>query len=56
MNKIYLGISDTHDSGVALISDGKVLFAINEERLTRKKNGLWIPNQFITFSTFLLQH
>jgi carbamoyltransferase len=43
MNKIYLGISDTHDSGVALISDGKVLFAINEERLTRKKMDCGFP-------------
>ena len=45
MSDIILGIwgysSDspaiTHDSGAALIKDGKVLAAINEERLTRKK-------------------
>ncbi len=45
MSELILGIwgysadhrAITHDSGAALIEDGKVLAAINEERLTRKK-------------------
>ncbi|MCX5898344.1 MAG: hypothetical protein NTY29_09140, partial [Proteobacteria bacterium] len=32
-----LGIWDGHDSGAALIEDNRILFAINEERLTRRK-------------------
>ncbi|MBX4195820.1 hypothetical protein KW796_02610, partial [Candidatus Parcubacteria bacterium] len=35
---IVLGINlTTHDSGAVLIKDGKVLAAINEERLSRIK-------------------
>lgn len=34
---IFLGISDSHDSGVALIANGQIVAAINEERLSRKK-------------------
>ena len=35
---IVLGIHyETHDSGAALIKDGKILCAVNEERLSRKK-------------------
>ena len=32
-----LGISDNHDSGACLIKDGKLVAAINEERLRRQK-------------------
>ena len=32
-----LGIHYGHDANVALIEDGKILFAIGEERLSRKK-------------------
>ena len=32
-----LGISDNHDSGACLIREGRVLSAVNEERLARKK-------------------
>jgi len=34
---LYLGISEEHESGVCLVKDGNVEFAINEERITRKK-------------------
>ena len=34
---IVLGIHDGHDAGAALIKDGKVLAAINEERIVRVK-------------------
>lgn len=31
-----------HDSGAALVSDGRILAAVNEERITRRKNeGRW---------------
>lgn len=38
-----LGIHDGHNSGVALIQDGKVLAAINEERLNNIKNYSGAP-------------
>ena len=40
---LVLGISNSHDAGVAIIHDGKVLAAINEERLSRKKNASGFP-------------
>lgn len=42
MNKI-LGIWDGHDSGAALIQGHKILFAVNEERLTRRKLEIAFP-------------
>ncbi len=38
-----LGIWDGHDSGAALIEDSKILFAINEERLSRRKLEVEFP-------------
>ena len=35
---IILGINDAHDASACLIKDGKLVFAIQEERLTRIKN------------------
>lgn len=43
MDKYILGIWDGHDSGAAIIKDRKVLFAINEERLTRRKLEIKFP-------------
>ncbi len=40
---VYLGLSDSHDSGVALIAGGKILTAVNEERLSRKKMASGFP-------------
>lgn len=41
---MILGITDTtHDSGAALVYRGKVICAINEERLTRKKGQGGFP-------------
>ena len=37
----------THDSGAAIIRNGKVLAAINEERLSRKKTDGKFPFQSI---------
>ena len=46
---IILGISDTHDASACLIKDGKVIFAIQEERLTRTKNIASLPINSIKF-------
>ncbi len=40
---IILGIHDGHNSGVALIKDGEVVAAINEERLNNIKNYSGVP-------------
>ena len=42
-----LGIWDGHDSGAALLQDGRLRFAINEERLTRRKLEIRFPSQSI---------
>jgi predicted NodU family carbamoyl transferase len=42
-----LGINDTHDASACLIKDGKLLVAIAEERLTRKKNISNLPEKAI---------
>ncbi len=38
-----LGIWDGHDSGAALLNDGKIIFAANEERFTRNKLEVEFP-------------
>jgi carbamoyltransferase len=38
-----LGIWDGHDSGAALLQDGRLSFAVNEERLTRRKLEVRFP-------------
>ncbi|MGH9373813.1 MAG: carbamoyltransferase N-terminal domain-containing protein, partial [Vicinamibacterales bacterium] len=42
-----LGIWDGHDSGAALLQDGQLLFAVNEERLSRRKLEIAFPAQSI---------
>jgi len=41
--KVILGIWDGHDAGVALLRGSEILFAINEERLTRRKLEVGFP-------------
>lgn len=41
--KIVLGIHDGHNSSATLMQDGKVLYSIQEERLSRKKNECGYP-------------
>ena len=43
MADYILGVWDGHDSGAALIKDDKVIAAINEERLTRRKLEIRFP-------------
>jgi len=42
-----LGVWDGHDSGAALIEKNKILFAVNEERLTRRKLEIAFPQNAI---------
>jgi len=43
-----LGIWDGHDSGAALLVDGRLLCAVNEERFTRRKLEVRFPARSIT--------
>jgi carbamoyltransferase len=47
MNNYILGIWDGHDSGAAIIRGDRVLAAINEERLTRRKLEIRFPDKSI---------
>ncbi len=40
---IILGITTSHEAGAALIEDGRIVAAINEERLNRKKCAAGVP-------------
>jgi len=42
-----LGIWDGHDAGAALLRGGEVLFAVNEERLSRRKLDVGFPHRSI---------
>jgi carbamoyltransferase len=42
-----LGVWDGHDSGAALLQDGRLQFAVNEERLTRRKLEIRFPSRSI---------
>ena len=44
---IVLGINDGHNASAALLVDGAVVAALNEERLTRRKNEYGYPAQAI---------
>ena len=45
-----LGLWDGHDSGVSILKDNKVLFAVNEERLSRRKLEISFPEKSIEYS------
>ena len=40
---IILGIADNHDSGAAIVIDGKIIGAVNQERVDRVKNSGAFP-------------
>lgn len=46
-NDFILGIWDGHDAGAALLKGDQILFAINEERLSRRKLEVGFPRQSI---------
>jgi carbamoyltransferase len=41
---VILGVWDGHDAGAALVVDGRLVSAINEERLTRRKLEIVFPS------------
>jgi carbamoyltransferase len=45
---ITLGITDSFTSGAAIIIDGRIIAAVNEERLDRNKMSMGFPNLCIT--------
>ena len=48
MKKItVLGIHSVHDAGAAIVQNGKILAAINEERITNIKHHAGIPKNSI---------
>jgi carbamoyltransferase len=44
---VVLGIWDGHDAGAALVRGEEILFAVNEERLTRRKLEVGFPRRAI---------
>jgi len=42
-NKMILGIWDGHDAGACIVSGNKILVAINEERITKRKLDVGFP-------------
>ena len=50
---IVLGIHDGHNSGASLFKNGKLLSAISEEKISRKKNEYGFPEKSIKF---ILKH
>jgi carbamoyltransferase len=47
---LILGIWDGHDSGISILKDDRILFAINEERLSRRKSEISFPEKSIEYS------
>lgn len=45
-----LGINDSHDSGAALVANGVLRSAVNEERFTKKKNDVGFPYNSIKYT------
>lgn len=41
--RVVLGLHDGHDAGVCLFVDGRLRYALNEERLSRRKNHTGFP-------------
>ncbi len=52
---LTLGIWDGHDSGVAVVEDGKILFAANEERFTRRKQENCFPDKALLSALAVLK-
>lgn len=47
---LILGINEGFDSSVTILENGRIRFAIQEERVTRQKNGLGFPKNALEFS------
>ena len=46
---IFLGINISHNASAALMQDGKIIFALQEERFTNVKNFTGYPKQSIDY-------
>lgn len=46
---VILGINEGIDASVVLCRDGTVVFAVQEERLTREKGSIGFPTQAVTY-------
>ena len=46
-NILVLGVNDGHDAGAALVKNGKVVAAVQEERLNNIKHFAGVPEQSI---------
>ncbi|MCP4528229.1 MAG: hypothetical protein GY833_20275, partial [Aestuariibacter sp.] len=55
MEKYILGLWDGHDSGAAIVQGNRVLVAVNEERLTRRKLEIKFPEKSIQACLHYLQ-
>lgn len=49
-----VGLWDGHDAGVALIIDGRTVFAANEERFTRRKLEVGFPTHSLAAALYLV--
>jgi len=50
---MILGIHNCHDAGAALVENGKIVGAVNEERFTKRKNDVGFPKNSIKWLTSL---
>jgi len=46
---IYLGIYNGHNASAALMQDGKIIYALQEERFTNLKNFYGYPAKSIEY-------
>lgn len=46
---IFLGINNMHDASAAIVVDGRVMAAAEEERFTRKKHHIGFPVNAIKY-------
>ena len=55
---ILLGINDGHDASAALVINGKIVGAVQEERIVRKKNISSFPINSIKYllKTYNINH
>ena len=51
-----LGVHDGHDAGAALVEEGKLISAVNEERFTKKKNDVNFPINSIKYLLTLVKN
>src|SRR5688572_22394462 len=48
-NIYILGINPSHNCSAALVKDGKLIASVSEERFTRQKNQIGLPERSIDY-------